>query len=244
MQIQLKQVSKKYGALHALDDVSLAIERKQIVTLLGPNGAGKSTLLLCLAGLVAPTEGTIYFDGEPFGRDKLHLRQKMFFLPDFPPLFRTETVMRCIAMVLRVYGADDAGAEARVLELLRDFDLIPLAKRTVGNLSRGQTYKVALVAMIAANCSLWLLDEPFASGMDPQGIDAFKHHAQAAKANGATIIYSTQLLDVAERFSDQACVIDEGKVCAFGSVNSLREGAEDKANVLQNLLRKLRESHQ
>jgi len=127
------------------------------------------------------------------------------------------------------------------VELLGDFDLLPLSLRPVNSLSRGQAYKTALVALIAAQRELWLLDEPFASGMDPHGIEAFKRHTRAAAARGTTIFYSTQLLDVAERFSDRVCVIHKGEVRAFDSLARLRERAQDKDNVLAELFRQLRD---
>jgi len=169
------------------------------------------------------------------------LRQRLHVLPDFPFLFWEQTVLRNLAIVLRLYEADGPGAESRVLELLRDFDLLPLALRPVQTLSRGQAYKVGLAALIATDRELWLLDEPFASGMDPHGIDAFKRHARAAAARGRTILYSTQLLDVAERFADRVCVIHQGEIHAFDTLARLREQAGDKHNVLEEMFRQLRE---
>jgi ABC-2 type transport system ATP-binding protein len=95
--------------------------------------------------------------------------------------------------------------------------------------------------MFAADRELLLLDEPLASGMDPHAIDAFKRHARAAANRGRTVIYSTQLLDVAERFSDRVCVIHKGELRAFDTLANLRERATDKDNVLQDLFRQLRE---
>jgi ABC-type multidrug transport system ATPase subunit len=114
----------------------------------------------------------------------------------------------------------------------------------VGSLSRGQAYKAALVAMLAADREVWLLDEPFSSGMDPHGIDAFKRYARAAAERGRTILYSTQLLDVAERFSDRVCVINHGAVHAFDTLEGLRGKACDKGNVLAEIFQQLRESSQ
>jgi len=244
MRIELRAVTKSYRSVRALDHVSLQIEPGQILSLLGPNGAGKTTVLRCLAGIAAPDKGGIYFDDREFRRDQLDLRRRIHLLPDFPFHFWEQSVVRNIAIVLRIFEADGAGAEARVLEPLREFDLLPLALRPVGSLSRGQAYKAALVAMIAADREVWLLDEPFASGMDPNGIDAFKRHARAAANSGRTIFYSTQLLDVAERFSDRVCVIHKGAIHAFDTLEGLRERASDKNNVLAEMFRHLREGAQ
>jgi ABC-type multidrug transport system ATPase subunit len=96
--------------------------------------------------------------------------------------------------------------------------------------------------MIAADPEVWLLDEPLASGMDPHGIDAFKRYAREATRRGRTILYSTQLLDVAERFSDRVCVIDRGTIRAFDTLDTLRDQAGVKDNVLEELFRGMRES--
>jgi len=242
MDIEFRDVSKSYNGVPALDRVSLRIDPGQIVSLLGPNGAGKTTLLRCVAGIAAPDRGAVYLDGEPFRRDRLDLRRRMHFLPDFPFLFPDQSVVRNVAIVLRLFEADGDGAEERVLALLGDFDMLPLALRRVGSLSRGQAYKAGLIAMMAADPEVWLLDEPLASGMDPHGIDAFKRHARDAAKRGRTILYSTQLLDVAERFSDRVCVIDNGEIRAFDTLETLRERAGDKDHVLEELFRHLRES--
>lgn len=242
MKIELRGVVKSYQSVRVLDHVSLEFAPGQIVSLLGPNGAGKTTLIRCLAGIAAPDKGGVYFDEQEYKRDRVDLRRRLCILPDFPFLFWDQSILRNLAIVLRLYDADGAGAEQRVLELLRDFDLLPLALRPVASLSRGQAYKAGLVALIATDCEVWLLDEPFASGMDPHGIDAFKRHARAAAARGRIILYSTQLLDVAERFSDRVCVIHEGEIRAFDTLERLRERAQDKDNVLQELFRKLRET--
>jgi ABC-type multidrug transport system ATPase subunit len=243
MKIELRGVFKSYKSVRALDGVSLEIEPGQIVSLLGPNGAGKTTLLRCFAGIAAPEKGGVYFDDQEFRRDRMDLRRRLHILPDFPFHFWEQTVLRNIAIVLRLFEADGEGAEARVLELLRDFDLLPLALRPVNSLSRGQAYKAGLVAMLAADREVWLLDEPFASGIDPHAIDAFKRHARAAAKRGRTIIYSTQLLDVAERFSDRVCVVHQGELRAFDTLDNLRAQAHDKSNVLEELFRNLREGN-
>jgi ABC-type multidrug transport system ATPase subunit len=241
MKIELRGVLKSYRSIRALDRVSLQIDPGQIVSLLGPNGAGKTTFIRCLAGIAAPDKGEVYLDEQEFHRDRLDLRCRIQLLPDFPFLFWEQSVLRNIAIVLRIFDADGAGAEGRVLELLREFDLLPLALRPVNSLSRGQAYKAGLVAMLVADREVWLLDEPFASGMDPHGIDAFKRQARAAAERGRTVIYSTQLLDVAERFSDRVCVLHQGEVRAFDTLERLRERASDKDNVLQEIFRELRE---
>lgn len=241
MKIETRGLVKRYGPVRALDRVTLEIEPGQVISLLGPNGAGKSTLLRCLAGIVGPDDGQVYFDEQPFRRDRLDIRRRFYFLPDFPVLFPSHSILRNVGIFIRFYEAEKEGIEERVIELLRDFDLLPLAEAPLMTLSRGQMYKAALVALMAADPEVWLLDEPFASGMDPHGINAFKRRTLDAARRGRTILYSTQLLDLAERFSDRVCVIHQGEVRAFDTLNRLREQAQDKSNVLEPLFQSLRE---
>lgn len=138
MRIRIESLSKRYEKIDVLDGVSLDIAEGQIVAVLGPNGAGKTTLLRCLAGIVVPEKGQIYYDGQVFRRDRLDLRKNLFFLPDFPLAFPDMNVLRHISMCLRLYGAEQDSRLPRVVELLDKFDLLPFAESRLGTLSRGQ----------------------------------------------------------------------------------------------------------
>jgi ABC-2 type transport system ATP-binding protein len=241
MKIELQGVTKKYGSFAALADVSLEIAPGQLVALLGPNGAGKTTLLRCLAGIIAPTKGRILYDGQLFERGRQDLREKLFFLPDFPLVFEKWSTLQHMGMILRLYHADHEGIEEKVIELLNEFELLPLAEKPIQLLSRGQRYKAALAALIAADPELWLVDEPFASGMDPLGISAFKRRSRDAAARGRTVIYSTQILDAAERFSDRVGIIYRGSLVAFDSVANLEDRNLPKGGVLEGIFDLLKE---
>lgn len=241
MHIELLGVTKRYGSIPALDRVRLDFAPGQIIALLGCNGAGKSTLLRCLAGVAVPDEGEIHYDGQPFRRDQLALRKRLYFMPDFPPLLPTENVARNLGLILKLYCADQPGVEERVIGLLKDFDLLPLVETLAASLSRGQAYKLSLVAGLAVQPELWLLDEPFASGLDPHGLNQFRRHARAAATRGATVIYTTQLLELAEKFSDRVCVIHNGEVKAFDSIAGLQQKLGQQGSVLEHLLNQLRE---
>ncbi|HYV29130.1 MAG TPA: ABC transporter ATP-binding protein [Candidatus Eisenbacteria bacterium] len=241
MKIELRQVLKKYKSVRALDEVSLTIEPGQVVALLGPNGAGKTTLLRCLAGTVSADKGEVLYDGEKFLRQRLDLRRRFFFLPDFPAVFDEWRPLQHLGMVLRLYQMNGAGVEERAVEVLREFDLLPLVNAPFFTLSRGQRYKTSMAALLLVNPELWLLDEPFASGMDPNGINSFKRRAREAAAKGQTVIYSTQILDAAERFSDRICVIHRGKVRAFEPTAELLKSAGAEGSALDDLFKQLRE---
>lgn len=245
MQIALESLSKRYSKVRALDNVSLEVEPGQIVSILGPNGAGKTTLLRCLSGIVAPTSGDIRYDGERFYRGNTAVRRRIAYLPDFPIAFPNNTVLRHIGMVLQLYGVDGSSTESRVMDLLRGFDLMPLIETPMAKLSRGQAYKAALSALLAADTELLLVDEPFASGMDPNGITFLKREARNSVKRGRTIIYSTQILDIAEKLSDRVCVMDRGEVRHYAPLAELQAvNAGSAGTVLEGLFQQLRESSQ
>lgn len=238
MHITLDRVTKTFGRMRALDEVTLEIEPGQVVVVLGANGAGKTTLLNCLGTVYVPASGTIRFDGELLERTRIDLRRRLMLLPDFPFVQNEVSVIDHIGMTLRIWEADLDGMEERVLELLDDFDLLPLAELKASALSRGQIYKTALVALVAVDPELWLLDEPFASGMDPHGLTAFRRHARAAAERGRTVLYTTQILELAEEFSDHVCIIHEGQLRAFDRLEHLC-AAGGEGRVLEPLLRQL-----
>lgn len=241
MRVEIDQLTKHFGATDALEAVTLALPAGQIVAVLGSNGAGKTTLLRCLAGISNPDAGQIRFDGHVFSRDRLELRQRLGFVPDIPTLLPTNTLLQHIALVLRIYGATGPGAEHRVLELLERFEVLHVAERRPIGLSRGEAYKGALIAMLAADPELWVLDEPFASGMDPVGFSALKEEVRKAVARGRIVVYSTQLLELVEGFSDRVCILHQGRLVAFSATADLKAGQQGASDALRKVFSDLSE---
>src|SRR5690349_20397264 len=103
MRINLERVTKNYGSLTALEEVTAEIDSEQVVALLGPNGAGKTTLLRCMSGVISPSAGGVVYDGLEFNRGMMELRKRMFFLPDVPFVFEEWSILRHMGMVLRLY---------------------------------------------------------------------------------------------------------------------------------------------
>lgn len=240
MRIQTEAISKKFLGTPALVDVTLDIAPGQIVAVLGLNGAGKTTLLRCLSGLATPDKGRVLFDGAPLDRESEEQRQRLHFMPDFPTLFPGHSILRNISAMMRLYGRDEPGAERQVVAWLDEFDLLPLIRKSMMSLSRGQSYKASLIGLLAADPEVWLLDEPFASGMDPQGLGAFRTQAQAAVKRGRTILYTTQILDVVERFSDRVLVLDKGHLVANAPLAELRRESGPATPALEALFQELR----
>lgn len=243
MHLELSRVCKTYGNTRALDSLSLSLEPGKVVAVLGSNGAGKSTLLRVLSGLVKPDRGEVLYDGQAFDSNDLALRRRIVFLPDFPPFFDGVPLIDNLGILLKVYHADGPEAPDRILHWLQQFDLLELAEKPIHTLSRGQIYKTALAALLTIDPELWLLDEPLASGMDPQGLGVLRAEIRAAAARGRTIVFSTQIVEVAERLADIGWVLHKGELRLNESIGTLRSRGGDTSDpVIAALLSQLRDS--
>jgi ABC-type multidrug transport system ATPase subunit len=217
MEVHLRNLSKSYGPTsgqQVLSSVEARLHSGMILALLGDNGAGKTTLLRLLAARLCPTEGEIMMDGEVLLRQRLDLRRRLLFLPDFPQ-FPGGSVLDGIALHLKHWGVSDSPrgpeAEARAVQFLQKFGLETKVDRAMRNLSRGQAYKAAFTTLAAVDPDLWLLDEPFASGMDPTGLSIFRTEAGlAAQERGRIVVYSTQMLYLACEMSTHIGIVQRG----------------------------------
>jgi ABC-2 type transport system ATP-binding protein len=220
--IRVENLVKKFGWVTALDNVSWEIEPGQIVAMLGSNGAGKTTLIKTLAGVLPPDSGQVFMDKEPYLPDRDDLRRRFAYIPDIPPVPGVWTPVRFIATLLKLYQTPTDGLQERVVQLLEDMDLLGVAQWQFARLSRGQSYKSILAGFIAADPEVWFIDEPFSSGMDPRGLDTFKHYAREAAGRGRTIVFTTQIIEVAAHFAHTVCVIDHGKIQSCTTAAELR----------------------
>lgn len=231
--IRADRLTKKFGWVTALDGLSWDAAPGQIVALLGSNGAGKTTLLNALAGCLWLDRGQVFFDGQPFTPDRGDLRRRFAFIPDTPPAPGGWSPLRFIGTTLKLYGASDAGIEERVVKILEKLDLLEVAEWKFRQLSRGQIYKAVLAGFLAADPEVWLVDEPFASGMDPRGLNCFKEYAREAVGRGRTIVFTTQIIEVAEHFAQRICVLDRGRIVACEEPGRLKESAAFAALLTQ-----------
>lgn len=239
MQVTVDDVSKRFGAFAALANVSFQLQEGQLVALVGANGAGKTTLLECLAGLLGPSTGSILLDGERLDRERLDLRRRFGMLADTPPLVPNMTPIEHIAMVLRLYERPLEPARDRVVEWLREMRLLAAADSEIGSLSRGERYKVALIGLMACDPELWILDEPLASGMDPSGLEVLKRELHAAAERGRTILYTTQLLEIAEHLSNRILILSHGRLLADGTLAELRRRSQSGDSSLADVFAEL-----
>jgi ABC-2 type transport system ATP-binding protein len=219
--LDIQHISKQYGKLRAVDDVSIQVRAGEIVGLVGPNGAGKTTALRCCVGILRLTGGQVCIAGHDLASDERAAKAQLAFVPELPSLYPLLTVAEQIEFVVRAYGAPAANFAERREELLRRFELWAERDKLCGQLSKGMRQKTAIAAAFLHDARVILLDEPLI-GVDPTGMRQLKDLILEARASGSAILVSTHLLDTAERLCDRIVIMQRGRVRAEGTLADLR----------------------
>ncbi|OLD15699.1 MAG: hypothetical protein AUJ01_11665 [Acidobacteria bacterium 13_1_40CM_3_65_5] len=218
--ITARGLTRRFGSRAVVDDVSFEVERSEIVALLGPNGAGKTTTMRMLAGLIAPTSGTVAIDGVQLTRATgTLLRSRIGFLTEAPGVWDRLTVRENLQVYAGLYGlANPNGVIDRALEL---FELRDRASTRAAELSKGMRQKVALARALLHEPRILLLDEP-TSGLDPEITRSVRALLDDRRAAGCSILLSTHNLDEAERLADRVAVL-HGRLLALDRPAVLRQ---------------------
>jgi tungstate transport system ATP-binding protein len=218
--IELIGVSRLYGDVTALKDVSLKVERGEILTVLGPNGSGKTTLLKVMGALEHPSQGEVYFDGVRVGADNAgEVRRRVTMVFQGTVLLRG-TVRDNMAYGLRLRGVPEDEANRRVKTALELVGLETLAGRQARDLSGGELQRLSLARALVLGCELLLLDEPTAN-LDPESLAIIKDVIRRLKERGTTIVLATHNLEQAEELSERLLLLHRGEIVEAGKPDDL-----------------------
>ena len=213
-------LTRRFGLRTVVNDVTFEVGRGEIVALLGPNGAGKTTTLRMLAGLIAPTSGTVAIDGVQLTRATgSALRSRIGFLTEAPGLWDRLTVRENLRIYAGLYGL--ANVERTIDRALATFELAGRASAQTAELSKGTRQKVALARALLHEPAILLLDEP-TSGLDPEVTRSVRTLLEERRAAGCSILVSTHNLDEAERLADRVAVLHE-RLLALDRPAALRQ---------------------
>ena len=221
--IQTTGLTRRFGALTAVDNVSFSVAPGQFFGFLGPNGAGKSTTIKMLTGLLEPSSGTIEILGQPFGANALALKRQIGVVPEGMALLGRLTAPEYLRFVGRMYGLDRATTNQRTEELLEFMKLANESKKLVTDFSHGMQKKLALAAAVIHAPKILFLDEPF-EGVDAIAAGMLKAMLQGMIQRGATIFLTTHVLEIVERLCSHVAIISQGRLVANGSLDELRAG--------------------
>jgi ABC-2 type transport system ATP-binding protein len=218
--IAATRLTRRFGSRTVVNDITFAVSRSEIVALLGPNGAGKTTTLRMLAGLIAPTSGSVAIDGVQLTKATgTSLRSRIGFLTEAPGLWDRLTVRENLGIYAGLYRL--ARAERAIDRALEMFELIECASARTAELSKGLRQKVALARALLHDPVILLLDEP-SSGLDPEVMRMVRRLLEERRAAGCSILVSTHNLDEAERLADRVAVLHE-RLLAIDRPAALRQ---------------------
>ena len=220
--IRLEHVSKSYdgGRTRAVSEFSIEIPSGQIFGLLGPNGAGKSTLLNMIVGVLSPDAGRIEVDGIDLAEDPIGAKRHLCYVSDSPDHLLRLRGYEYLRFVADVYGVPEDMRATRATMLVKRFGMEGALERQLLSYSHGMRQKMMVIGALLPDPNVWILDEPMV-GLDPRAARTLKDSMRAHADAGRTVLFSTHVLDVAERIVDRVGVIAQGELIFQGSVDDL-----------------------
>jgi ABC-2 type transport system ATP-binding protein len=217
--LTLERVSKRFSGHTAVDDLSLSIPTGVIYGLLGPNGAGKTTTIRMIMDILQPDEGDVRLFGERgAGRDH---SARVGYLPEERGLYPRMRVLDVLVFLAEVKGVSRRAARSRALDWLERLGLAEWRQRRVNELSKGMQQKVQFISTMLHDPDLVILDEPF-SGLDPVNAQVMKDTVLELRRGGKTILFSTHIMEQAEKLCDQLCIIARGRKLVDGALSDIK----------------------
>jgi ABC-2 type transport system ATP-binding protein len=219
--IEVRNLTKRYGDVVAIRDISFTAATGQILGFLGPNGAGKTTTMRVITGFMPATSGTVKVAGYDIFDDSLEVRKRIGYLPESPPLYNDMTVAAYLRFVGRIRGVAKAELGDSVDRVLRTCGLAEVADRVIGHLSKGFRQRVGLAQALVHNPSVLVLDEP-TIGLDPRQIIEIRRLIQELSGE-RTVILSTHILPEVTQLCEKVVIINEGRIAVEDTLANLTQ---------------------
>ncbi len=220
--LEIKHLTKTYGSKKAVDDVSFSVGAGEICAFIGHNGAGKTTTLKCAVGILGFDSGEISIDGVSVSKDPIEAKKRIAYIPDNPDLYDYMTGLQYLDFIADVFSISE---EERKEHIARYGEALGLSKEEiaapVSSYSHGMKQKLALISALIHSPKLILLDEPFV-GLDPKASYVLKEIMREFCAQGGAILFSTHILEVAEKLCDRVAIIKQGKLVTYGKMEEVK----------------------
>lgn len=232
--MQVRELSKRFGTLLAVDRVTLDVNRGEIFGFLGPNGAGKTTTIKMLAGLMKPSGGRVIIDGWDLAEHPQEAKRAVGFIPDRPFLYEKLTALEFLRFLAGLYGCSANGRDERMEALLRLFGIEEWKDSLIEGFSHGMKQRLVMVSAFLHQPRIIIVDEPMV-GLDPGGARLVKEVFRNFASRGGAVFMSTHTLEVAEEVCDRVAIIHEGRIVASGTIDELRHKAGSEGMKLEAL---------
>ena len=220
--IELLNLTKRFGDLTAVNDVTLTVNRGEFFAVLGPNAAGKTTTIKMITGLIKPTAGSVRVAGHDVQAEPLEVRRRLAYVPDFPFLYDKLTPWEFFRFIGQLFQMPDDRIEAAARVLIPRFNLEDYLRKPIEGLSHGTRQRVAIAAALLHDPEVFVIDEPMV-GLDPHHSRVVKDILKERSRQGMTVFLSTHQLSVAEEMADRIGIIHQGKFVAVGTSDELRK---------------------
>jgi ABC-2 type transport system ATP-binding protein len=224
--IEVVALSKSYGSIQAVQDLSFSVAAGEILGLVGPNGAGKTTTLRCMTGIIPPATGRIRIGGFDLVDQPLDAKRRLAFVPDEPRLFDYLTAWDHLMIVARLYGVSDGPARAKLL--LEELELADRRTAFPSELSRGMKQKLMFAMALLHRPQALLLDEPL-TGLDPAAMRRMKTRIVGTAQGGVAVILSSHMLHLVEELCSRVVVLVRGRKALDGTLAEIRSALPDLA---------------
>lgn len=219
--IKIKHVTKLYGNKKALDDVSFEVKEGEIFAFIGHNGAGKTTLIKSICGILDFEEGEILINGKSIKTEPIECKKIMAYIPDDPELYEDMRAIKFINFVCDMYDVPVEVRERNIARYAKMFGMENELNNPIKSFSHGMKQKVTLIAALAHEPKVLIMDEPFV-GLDPKAIYDMKEVMKGIVKDGGTIFFSTHILDMAEKLCDRVAIVKKGQIIKVGDMKKVR----------------------
>lgn len=236
--IRLSHVSKSYGALVAVHNISLEIPPGSIFAFLGVNGAGKTTTIRMMAGILRPTSGTITLGGYDIATHPVEAKGIIGYVPDRPFIYPKLTGREFLYFICDLYQVPTNQADLRIDRVLDEYSLTPWQDALVESYSHGMRQRIAMCAAMVHEPQILIVDEPMV-GLDPHGARDFKAALKRYAKAGITVFLSTHSLNVAEELADHLAIIQRGSILTSGSLDQIRASVGTPSEGLEEMFLEL-----
>ena len=227
--IEVKNVTKKYGKVVAVDNISFKIEDGEIIGLLGPNGAGKSTTMNMITGFIEPTEGTIIVDGYDMAKKPKKAKREIGYMPEGVPLYTDMTVKEFVMYMAEIKKIDRKARKEKVQKIIEQTGLKDVEKKLIKKLSRGYKQRVSMAGALVGEPKILILDEPTV-GLDPKQITEIRSLIKEL-GKTHTVILSSHILSEVSQICKKVIIINKGKIVAIDTPENLENKVSNKNSV-------------
>ena len=227
--IEVKNVTKKYGKVVAVDNISFTIKDGEIIGLLGPNGAGKSTTMNMITGFIEPTEGTIVIDGFDIEKKPRKAKKEIGYMPEGVPIYTDMTVKEFVTYMAEIKKVDRKTRKEQVEKIIEETGLKDVEKKLTRNLSRGYKQRVSMAGALVGEPKILILDEPTV-GLDPKQITEIRNLIKSL-GKTHTIILSSHILSEVSQICQKVIIINKGKIIAVDTPENLENKVTNKNDI-------------